>query len=95
MNIEGNTESATPAAVLARELPFEFERGQLVTHRDQPMLAMVMTRQRASNGLEFYGVTRLADDCEVPDLIIMGDVLVAVADEDAEAVAEAEEALSA
>lgn len=87
--------TATPAAMLAGDLPFAFERGQLVTHIDQPMLAMVMTRQRSSNGLEVYGVTRLADDCEVPDLYIMGDALAAVADEDAEAVAEAEAAPAA
>ncbi|CAN7460518.1 hypothetical protein [Mesorhizobium sp. LjNodule214] len=43
---------------------------------------------KTSRGVEVYGIRRLRDDW---DIMIMGDVLVPVADEDAEAVALAEE----
>ena len=92
MTIQTTTESTTPAAIMAGDLPFAFERGQIVTHRDQPMLAVVTTRGRASNGLEVYGVVRLSYDCDVTSLLIGGDALMPVADDDVAAVAKAEAA---
>ncbi len=70
---------------------FAFNLGQLVSHRDQPMLSTVLHRQRATNGMEIYGVRRLVDRSPVPYLMMLGEVLIPVAVEDAEAVASAEE----
>jgi hypothetical protein len=52
-----------------------FEIGTTVTHRDQPMPSLVLTRVRAGK-LEIYGVRR-EEECEVRDLMILGEVLVA------------------
>ena len=54
---------------------WQFAVGSLVTHRDQPMPALVMARVRTTKGHEVYGVRRL-EECEVRDLMIMGEVLV-------------------
>ncbi|RWB65436.1 hypothetical protein [Mesorhizobium sp.] len=71
-----------------------FEVGQLVSHRDQPCLAMVLHRTRTSRGDEVYGIRRLNDNASVRDLQIMVCALVPVADHEAEAMAEAEAALN-
>ncbi|RUU92817.1 hypothetical protein EOB59_05515 [Mesorhizobium sp. M7A.F.Ca.MR.176.00.0.0] len=55
---------------------WKFNVGQMVTHRDQPMPALVMTRHKAGRLGELYGVLR-QDDCDVPYLTILGEVLVA------------------
>ncbi|AZV21578.1 hypothetical protein [Mesorhizobium sp. M7A.F.Ce.TU.012.03.2.1] len=55
---------------------WKFNVGQMVTHRDQSMPALVMTRHKAGRLGELYGVLR-QDDCDVPYLTILGEVLVA------------------
>lgn len=55
---------------------WKFELGQAVTHRDQPFPATVLYRCRTSKGAEVYGVRR-NEECQVPDLMILGEVLVA------------------
>ncbi|TIL23660.1 MAG: hypothetical protein E5Y88_22285 [Mesorhizobium sp.] len=68
MNIHVNAASIDAA--------WQFEIGAMVTHRDQPMLSEVLSRQRAGRLGEVYGVRRL-DACEVRDLMILGEVLIA------------------
>ncbi|MER8921680.1 hypothetical protein [Mesorhizobium sp. M0802] len=55
---------------------WKFEIGAMITHRDQPMLSQVVGRVRTTKGHQVYGVRRL-DDCEVPELMIFGESLVA------------------
>lgn len=54
---------------------WQFEIGQTITHRDQPMLSTVMGRVRTTKGREVYCVRR-HEECEVPDLMILGEALV-------------------
>ncbi|MGO4637246.1 hypothetical protein AB4Z43_02280 [Mesorhizobium sp. 2RAF45] len=56
---------------------WKFEIGATITHRDQPMPAVVLLRVRTTKGVEVYGVRRL-DECEVRDLMIEGEALVTV-----------------
>lgn len=78
--------AAAVAALTVIQLPtqtdeqWSFAIGQLVSHRDQPMLSEIVGRVRTNKGIEVYGVRRLAD-VPVVDLIILGEVLVPVADE--------------
>ncbi len=58
------------------EQTWKFEIGAMITHRDQPMPALVMARVRTGKGHEVYGVRRL-EECAVPDLMILGGSLVA------------------
>jgi hypothetical protein len=44
---------------------WQFEIGAMITHRDQPMLSLVMTRQKTTKGREVYGIRRLREACEV------------------------------
>lgn len=53
---------------------WQFEIGATVTHRDQPLPSLVMARVRTTKGREVYGIRRL-EECEVPDLMILGEVL--------------------
>lgn len=55
---------------------WKFEIGATITHRDQPFPAIVTQRVRTTKGREVYGVRRL-DECEVRDLLIEGEALVA------------------
>lgn len=55
---------------------WKFEIGAKITHRDQPMLSEVLTRARTGKGHEIYGVRRL-EECGVPELMILGEALVA------------------
>lgn len=55
---------------------FRFEIGQHITHRDQPMLSVVMTRQLTGKGIEIYGVRAIDPNDPVGDRIMLGDVLV-------------------
>lgn len=83
MNIQvaGNLEAAEWA----------FDVGQLVSHRDQPMLAMVMGRTRATNGMEIYGLERLVERAPLLHSMMLAEVLIPVSDQDADGVASAEE----
>lgn len=77
---------------VAAPLPLEewsFAIGQLVSHKDQPMLSEIIGRVRTSRGSEIYSIKRLAD-VPVAYLMIEADVLVPVADMDADAVMAAE-----
>ncbi|MFD1985893.1 hypothetical protein ACFSOZ_25945 [Mesorhizobium newzealandense] len=56
---------------------YRFAIGQAVTHRDQPMPAVVVCRTRTSRGDELYGIRRRLDDCVFPELMILGEALVA------------------
>ncbi|MER8481158.1 hypothetical protein [Mesorhizobium sp. M1322] len=79
------------AAAAAAPLPLEewsFEVGQLVSHRDQPMLSEIVGRVRTTKGREIYSIRRLAD-VPIAYLMILGEVLVPVNDEDAIRSAEA------
>lgn len=69
---------------------WKFELGQIVSHKDHPHLSMVLLRTATTRGREVYGIRRLRDDW---DIMILADALVAVADEDVEAVAAAEDKL--
>ncbi|MER9582086.1 hypothetical protein [Mesorhizobium sp. M0276] len=73
------------------ELPtqaWQFELGQIVSHKHHPHLSMVLLRTVTGRGREVYGIRRLRDDW---DIMIMGDALVLVAYEEVEALALAEE----
>ncbi|PBB93193.1 hypothetical protein CK215_04240 [Mesorhizobium sp. WSM3864] len=69
-----------------------FELGQLVSHKDQPFLSMVLARSKTRRGDEVYGIRRLRDDVPVSDLMMLSGALVPIADCDAEAVRTAEHA---
>jgi hypothetical protein len=58
------------------EETWAFDLGQRVTHRDQPFPSVVMARVRTSKGHEIYGIRR-NEECEVRDLMVLGEVLVA------------------
>lgn len=53
---------------------WQFEIGAMVTHREQVMPSLVTGRVRTCKGREVYGVRRM-EACEVPDLMILGEVL--------------------
>lgn len=55
---------------------FRFEIGQHITHRDQPMLSVVMNRQLCGKGIEVYGVRSLNPNDSVRDRLMLGEVLV-------------------
>ena len=59
------------------ENTFRFEIGQRITHRDQPMLSIVMTRQLTGKGIEIYGVRAVDPNDPIRDRIMLGEVLVA------------------
>lgn len=70
---QGNEEAAS---MLNSSIPFRFEVGQHITHRDQPMLSIVLTRQHSSKGHEIYGVRAVDPNDPVRDRIMLGEVLV-------------------
>ncbi len=85
---------AGTAVTVSAPLPvkaWSFDVGQLVSHADQPMLAVVVSRVRSSKGREIIGVRRLAD-VQVIDLMILAESLVCVPIHEAEAVLAAEAA---
>lgn len=61
---------------------FRFAIGQRITHRDQPMLSVVTSRQRTSKGHEIYGVWSLNPNDPMRDRIMLGEVLMPVDDID-------------
>ena len=56
---------------------WRFEIGQMITHRDQPMLSEVVSRRRAGRLSEVYGVRAVDPNRSNPDRMILGEVLVA------------------
>ena len=74
MNIEGNIELTAPPA----PQPWEFNLGQCISHRDQPMPSLVLTRVRTSKGAEIYGVRSFANVDPNRDRMILGECLVDV-----------------
>lgn len=76
--------------VAINEQAGRFAIGQLVSRNDHPQLSIVLLRTVTSRDHEVNGIRRLRDDW---DIMIKGDVLVAVAEEDVESVALAEEQL--
>lgn len=70
-----------PAAtgfVITDETGWRFKLGQCISHKDQSLPSLVMTRVRTTKGYEVYGVRRM-EACAAPDLMILGDSLVDVA----------------
>lgn len=62
--------------MLNSSIPFRFYIGQQVTHRDQPMLSIVLSRQLTGKGIEIYGVRAVDPNDPIRDRIMLGEVLV-------------------
>lgn len=54
---------------------FKFAVGECVSHKDQAMPSLVMTRQLCGKGIEIYGVRSFADVDPVRDRLILGECL--------------------
>ena len=57
---------------------WRFKHGQCISHRDQPMPSLVMTRVKAG-GMEVYGVRSFAVADPQRDRVMLGEVLIDVA----------------
>jgi hypothetical protein len=56
---------------------WQFELGQVVTRKDRPMPATVMSRTRTAIGRELYGVRLIDEQDERPDRTVLGEALIA------------------
>jgi hypothetical protein len=57
---------------------WQFELGQCITHKDQSMPSLVLTRVRTSRGDEIYGLRSFAQEDPNRDRLIFGSSLVSV-----------------
>ncbi len=60
---------------------WKFELGQWITHKDQPMPSLVVSRQKAGKLGEVYGVRSFAFDDPNRDRLILTDSLKPIDDE--------------
>lgn len=65
-------------AALATAESWQFKLGQCISHKDQSMPSLVMTRQKAGRLGEVYGVRSFAVEDPNRDRMILGDSLVHV-----------------
>jgi hypothetical protein len=54
---------------------WQFEIGEWITHKDQPMPSLVMSRTKTTKGREIYGVRSFADVDPNRDRMIEGESL--------------------
>ncbi|UVK44852.1 hypothetical protein BPNPMPFG_000317 [Mesorhizobium sp. AR07] len=58
-----------------------FKLGEWITHRDQPMPSLVLSRVRTCKGNEIYGVRSFATVDPNRDRMMLGDSLVPMTDD--------------